>query len=88
MHDNPKIVSVQLSIDAYQKSGSMGCGSGIFTSRARSPSLVKFGTANGYSNVNIRETKVSVINSLHRKSNAGMVNLTDVAIALDHLLKR
>lgn len=35
-----------------------------------------------------KQLKVSVLNSLHRQSNAGLVNIRDVAVALDKILKR
>ena len=87
MKENPAVYSVQQSINAYQRCGSPCARLRFLGSSNLPPSLANSGPLTGRSGVRIREMKVSVISSLHERSNSGMVNLSDVAIALDHLLK-
>lgn len=81
------IVSVRLSVNAYKKTGNLFDRSKTRVWAARRPDI----TATSYSAVNsaklAREQKASVLRSLQGKSNSGLVNMRDVAVALDNLLK-
>ena len=81
MSEPSKISSARLGLDAYAKA------QGARRSRANT-ALALGKLAENPPNSGTRQLKTSVLNALHRQSNAGMVSIKDVATALDNSLKR
>lgn len=88
MLEESKIVSAQLSINAYKKASTRVCKPELILSSTIC-SIDKMKPESAQSSARkAREIKSSVLISLQEKSNSGMVNMREVAVALDHILKR
>ncbi|GAA6174241.1 hypothetical protein [Sulfitobacter pacificus] len=89
MIQEPITLSQNLCVNAYKQAQSDGTArklAGPAPRASNAPSESPIGKTR--SKKATKELKVSVLSSLQSQSNAGTVNIRDVAVALDRILKK
>ena len=80
MIEKSPISSVRLGLDAYRKAQG--------ARRETAKPVVPPVQAKREPSTSVREIRSEILRSLQTRSNSGMVSMRDVAVALDHILKR